>query len=42
MKTESVSICAECNGEFDLEDGGFVWHGVAFCELCDPEEEKEN
>jgi hypothetical protein len=33
-------ICADCKQEFDLDEGGFLWQGLVFCEDCDPEEDK--
>ena len=33
-------ICADCKQEFDLDEGGFLWQGLMFCEDCDPEEDK--
>lgn len=32
-----MSKCKNCNDVFDLNEGGFVWDGLAFCEMCDPE-----
>ncbi len=37
-----MSICEDCKREFDLDDGGFLWQGLVFCENCDPEECSEN
>lgn len=34
-----MSICQDCKTTFDLEDGGFIWNELAFCEQHDPEEE---
>lgn len=31
-----MTNCAECGCMFDLDDGGFLWYGIAFCEDCDP------
>lgn len=31
-----MSICADCNQEFDLDDGGFLWDNLIFCEDHDP------
>lgn len=37
-----MSICADCNNKFSLDDGGFLWQGLVFCENCDPEGCPEN
>ena len=31
-----MSTCAQCNKEFDLDEGGFLWAGLVFCEDDDP------
>ena len=31
-----MSICADCNEEFNFNEGGFLWQGLAFCEDHDP------
>jgi hypothetical protein len=36
-----MNTCANCKSEFDLNEGGFIWDGLVFCELCDPEEKEE-
>jgi hypothetical protein len=33
-----MNTCRNCENKFSLEDGGFVWDGLVFCELCDPKE----
>jgi hypothetical protein len=33
---DDLSKCSECQAVFNLEDGGFLWEGLAFCELHDP------
>jgi hypothetical protein len=35
-----MNTCQNCQTKFSLEDGGFIWDGLVFCELCDPEEKK--
>jgi hypothetical protein len=38
---ESESVCIDCNSPIDWEgDGGIIWAGDTFCELCDPLEPK--
>jgi hypothetical protein len=38
----SKPICADCKQEFDFDEGGFLWQGLMFCELHDPEEEADD
>lgn len=35
----SESKCSECKEVIDWDEGGFIWEGLAFCELHDPEGE---
>ena len=35
-----MNTCQSCSNKFSLEDGGFIWDGLVFCMLCDPEEKK--
>jgi hypothetical protein len=35
-----MNKCLDCGDTFDLSEGGFIWDGDTFCELCDPEEVK--
>jgi hypothetical protein len=32
-----MNLCENCRNKFTLEDAGFIWQGLAFCEFCDPE-----
>lgn len=31
-----MNTCEDCKQEFNLDDGGFLWDGLVFCEDCDP------
>lgn len=31
-----MNTCQDCQVDFDLDDGGFIWDGLVFCEDCDP------
>jgi hypothetical protein len=33
--------CQDCQALIDFDEGGFMWDGLAFCELHDPEEKQE-
>jgi hypothetical protein len=33
-----MNTCANCQSRFSLDQGGFIWDELAFCEFCDPEE----
>lgn len=35
-----MATCANCQEQFDLDEGGFLWNSLVFCEDCDPEEVK--
>jgi hypothetical protein len=37
-----MSVCKDCDKKFDLDEGGFLWNGLVFCEDCDPEEPKSD
>jgi hypothetical protein len=36
VANDKMSTCAQCNKEFDLDEGGFLWAGLVFCEDDDP------
>ena len=33
-----MSKCADCKSDIDWDSGGFIWQGLSFCELHDPQE----
>lgn len=38
---EPASNCKDCGKEIDWEgDGGFLWHGLVFCDEHNPEDEE--
>jgi hypothetical protein len=35
-----MSVCLECKGAIDWDEGGFLWEGDTFCGAHDPQEKE--
>ena len=33
-----MNNCENCKAAFSLEEGGFIWDKLVFCQFCDPKE----